>query len=192
MKDELIAIIQERLKGAVNPKRYIHTMGVVKASVYLADKYGVNQYDATIAALLHDFAKGYTRQQLMDCVAKHQLSVDSIMLETHELLHGKVAAIIAKQEFGIDDENILNAIENHTTGREKMSTLEKIIYLSDFIEEGRNYPGVEELRKIADIDLDKAVLQALDNTIVYVVSINKPLHPNTLHARNEMLLKKQR
>ncbi|SNS34787.1 putative HD superfamily hydrolase of NAD metabolism [Anaerovirgula multivorans] len=189
MENQLITKIEERLKVTINPKRYRHTLGVVKASIYLAEKYHEDTMNAKIAALLHDFAKDYTRQQLMECVRTYGVVTDNIIMEAHELLHGKVAASIAKIEFNINNENILNAIENHTTGREGMSKLEKIIYLADFIEEGRNYPGVNELRKIAAEDLDKAVLQALNNTIIYVLSIEKLLHPNTLYARNELLLK---
>ncbi|AKL95112.1 metal dependent phosphohydrolase [Clostridium aceticum] len=189
MSHQLISTIKRALKDTINPKRYVHTMGVVKASINLAKQYGEDPLCATIAALLHDYAKDYTRDELLHYIEEHHLTMDPIMFEAHELLHGKVAASIAKNKFDIEDKDILKAIENHTTGGENMSKLEKIIYLADFIEEGRNYPGVDQLRKIAEEDLDKAVLQALNNTIVYVLSIEKLLHPNTLFARNEMLKK---
>lgn len=189
MREQLMLDIENKLKETINPKRFKHTLGVVKASTYLAKKYKENVTDAKIAALLHDYAKDFTREQLIEYITAYGIVADNILMEAHELLHGKVAASIAKNEFKIEDVNILNAIENHTTGRAGMSKLEKIVYLADFIEEGRNYPGVEELRKIADEDLDKAVLQALHNTIIYVLTIEKLLHPNTLYARNEMLLK---
>ncbi|SDK57464.1 bis(5'-nucleosyl)-tetraphosphatase (symmetrical) YqeK [Natronincola ferrireducens] len=189
MDNNIITKIKDSLQNTINPKRYLHTMGVVDASIILAQKYDGDIFHATVAALLHDYAKDFSRQQLMDYINTHNLSVDPIMLEAYQLLHGKVAASIAEKKFHIDNIDILNAIKHHTTGRKNMSKLEKIIYLADFIEKGRNYPGVEELRKIAEEDLDKAVLRALNNTIVYVLSIEKLLHPNTLHARNEMLLK---
>lgn len=189
MDNKLIQEIEYALKEVINHKRYRHTMGVVKASIYLAQKYGADVNNANIAALLHDYAKDYTREDLLHYIKKHGIVVDNIMMEAHELLHGKVAASIARNKFNITNEDIINAIENHTTGRENMSKLEKIIYLADFVEEGRNYPGVKELRKISDIDLDLALLQAFDNTIVYVLNIKKLLHPNTLSARNQILLK---
>lgn len=189
MTKQLILIIEEKLKGIINPKRYRHTLGVVKASMYLAEKYDEDILFAQIAALLHDYAKDFTQQQLNHYIQQHDIAIDHIMLKTPELLHGKVAASIAKIEFNIENQDILNAIEYHTTGREGMSKLEKIIYLADFIEENRAYPGVEELRQMADQDLDSAVLKALENTIRYVLSIEKLLHPNTLLARNEILLK---
>lgn len=191
MECELIKKIVCELKKKTTPKRYNHTIGVVDAAVYLAQKYGESTYDAKIAALLHDFAKDFTREQLMDYIRKNDLKVDEIMLRTHELLHGKVASHIAENDFGIKNKNILNAIENHTTGRKNMSKLEKIIYLADFIELGRNYPGVDTLRQIAEEDLDKAILKAFNNTIVYVISLDELLHPNTLYARNEILEKLQ-
>ncbi len=187
MNRQLIEAIESRLREVINPKRYRHTMGVVDAAVYLANKYGGNAADAHLAALLHDFAKDFSEAQLKAYVDKNQLEVDEILMEAHELLHGKVGAHIAKKEFHIENEAILKAIENHTTGSTNMSTLEKIIYLADFIEVGRDYPGVDDLRQLAEESLDKAVLKAFNNTIVYVISIEKPLHPNTIYARNEIL-----
>lgn len=188
MDNRLIKTIEDALKEVISPKRYQHTMGVVEASIYLAKKCNVDINHAKVAALLHDFAKDFTRDELLDYARQHEIFIDDIMMEAHELLHGKIAASIAKNKFQVFNEDILNAVENHTTGRRNMSKLEKIIYLADFIEEGRSYPGVEKLRKIANIDLDLAVLQAFDNTIVYVLSIKKLLHPNTLNARNQILL----
>lgn len=187
MDQHLIAQIENRLKEVMSEKRYNHTLGVVDAAIYLAKKYGESQWDAQIAALLHDFAKDFSEKMLKDYVLKHHLQADEILMDTYQLLHGKVAADIAKKEFKITNQNILNAIESHTTGCTNMSLLEKIIYLADFIEVGRDYPGVDELRLLAEENLDKALLRAFNNTITYVISIEKPLHPNTIYARNEIL-----
>ncbi len=184
---KLVEVIKEKLKHVISAKRYIHTLGVVDAACYLAEKYGEDPLDAQIAALLHDYAKDFSEEQLKEYIDKKKVVADDILREAHQLLHGKVAAYIAQQEFYISDPNILNAIENHTTGRANMSQLEKIVYLADFIEVGRNYPGVDELRLLAEEDLDKALLQALNNTIIYVLSIEKLLHPNTIYARNDLL-----
>ncbi|MCC5911569.1 MAG: bis(5'-nucleosyl)-tetraphosphatase (symmetrical) YqeK [Clostridiaceae bacterium] len=188
MSEQLIKDIKRGLLQNIDEKRYTHTMGVVESAIYLAKRYNEDYLNAEIAALMHDFAKGFNRQELMDYINKYNIKPDTIMTNAHELLHGEVAAIIGEKRFNINNTDILNAIKYHTTGRMNMSKLEKIIYLSDFIEKGRNYPGVDKLRKIADDDLDKGVLQSLDNTIIYVISIEKPLHPNTLAARNQMLL----
>lgn len=187
MDKKLIEAIERKLKEVINPKRYDHTMGVVDAAIYLADKYGANPEEARIAALLHDYAKDFSEAELKEYIKVNQLKVDEVLMEAHELLHGKVGAHIAKAAFGIQNESIIKAIENHTTGNVNMGILEKIIYLADFIEVGRDYPGVDDLRQLAEESLDRAVLRAFDNTIVYVIRIGKPLHPNTIHARNEIL-----
>lgn len=186
---DIIAEVMDNIKSHMSERRYIHTLGVVDAAVYLAEKYGENIQDATLAALLHDYAKDYSEAELKKYISENGISVDDILLEAYQLLHGKIAAHIAKNQYNITNQNILNAIENHTTGCKNMSTLEKIIYLADFIEVGRSYPGVDDLRLVAEEDLDKAVLKALNNTIIYVLSIEKLLHPNTIYARNEILVK---
>lgn len=163
-------------------------MGVADAAVYLAKKYDADEEAAYIAALLHDYVKDFSKEQTKAYMSQNNLVIDEIMSNVHQLLHGRIAAHIAKEQFNISNKDILNAIEYHTTGRKKMSKLEKIIYLADFIEPGRNYAGVEELRIAAEQDLDKAVLLALNNTIKYVISMGKLLHTNTIEARNTLLL----
>ena len=191
MKSDLIEKIHYRLKQDMSPQRYEHTQGVVDAAIYLASKYDVDREAAHIAALLHDYAKDFSKEQMKGYISRNGLTVDDIMLNVHQLLHGKIAAHIAKEQFNIHNEDVLNAIEYHTTGRKRMSKLEKIIYLADFIEPGRNYAGVEELRKVAEQNLNGAVLLALNNTIKYVISMEKLLHTNTIEARNALLLEVQ-
>ncbi|KAB3537407.1 HD domain-containing protein [Alkaliphilus pronyensis] len=185
---DLYKAIDHKLKQVISKKRYKHTLGVVDVAVYLANKYGENCNKAAIAALLHDYAKDFSEAKLRKHIKKNKIPVDDVLNCAYQLLHGKVAASIAKKRFGVTDIDILNAVEYHTTGRRGMTRLEKIIYLADFIEVGRSYPGVDELRVIAEEDLDKAVLKALNNTIIYVLDINQILHPNTIDARNQILI----
>lgn len=189
MSEQLIKQIKLDLEKVVSTKRYVHTMGVVESSRDLAIRYGEDVEKATIAALMHDYAKDFKKERLMEFINEANIELDEVFIKAKELLHGKVAALIAKGKYNIVDEDILNAIEFHTTGRENMSKLEKIIYLADFIEPGRDYKVVEGLRVLAREDLDRAVLKTLDNTIKYVIDIEKPLHPNTFFARNELLVK---
>ncbi|QUH26758.1 bis(5'-nucleosyl)-tetraphosphatase (symmetrical) YqeK [Serpentinicella alkaliphila] len=189
MSEQLIKQIKMDLENVVSTKRYIHTMGVVESSKELAIRYDEDVEKATIAALMHDYAKDFKKERLMEFINQANIELDEVFIKAKELLHGKVAALIAKRKYNIEDEDILNAIEFHTTGRENMSKLEKIIYLADFIEPGRDYKVVEGLRVLAKEDLDRAVLKTLDNTIKYVIDIEKPLHPNTFFARNELLVK---
>jgi predicted HD superfamily hydrolase involved in NAD metabolism len=104
-----------------------------------------------------------------------------------ELWHAPVGAEVARERFGITDEEILNAIRYHTSGRPGMSKLEKIIFLADYIEPGRRFPGVDEVRETARRDLERAVLMAMDNTIRFLLERGQKVYPLTLLARNHML-----
>lgn len=188
LREDVIREIHQQLKNKVSERRYHHILGVIDAAVYLARKYDENEESAHIAALFHDYAKNYSKEELMQYMHQYDLETDEIMQNTYQLLHGKVGAHIAKISYNIEDEDILNAIEYHTTGRKGMSKLEKIIYLADFIELGRDYPGVEDLRLVSEEGLDKAMIQALNNTIGYVLSMGSLLHTNTIEARNDIII----
>ena len=113
------------------------------------------------------------------------------MRRERAIIHGPVGAILAKRDYGISDEEILNAIRIHTTGDVNMSLLEKIIFLSDLIEPGRAFPGVDELRVKAFKDLDEAMVHAFDMTIMHVLNKGSLLHPKTVSARNYILMEKE-
>lgn len=186
---QTVKYIENNIEPYMKKKRFQHTLGVMEAAVALAESNGADIHKTAVAALLHDFAKDFSREELMSFTEQYRIELDPVLKQAHQLIHGKVAARIAAQQFGIKDDEVLMAIEYHTTGRKGMGLIEKIIYLSDFIEDGREYPGVEALRKLASQDLDRAVLQALTNTMIYVLRTGKLLHHNTLEARNEMLMK---
>ncbi len=185
--DKLVEKIKEALRKRQPPGRYQHTLGVAKAACSLANNYGISEEKAQIAGLLHDYAKDMGEDELKNYIYDHNLKVDQNLFETYQLLHGVVGAHLAKIEFGIKDPEILHAIRYHTTGRTNMDPLEKIIYLSDFIEENRDYPGVEALRKLAYKDLNEGLLQGFNNTIKFLLATDKVLHCETVKARNEIL-----
>jgi len=180
--------IRKEVKKKTTTVRYQHIQGVVQSAVWLAKKYGADENSAEIAALLHDYAKNDSRQTLNRFIQENNIQLDPVLQHAHQLVHGKVAAIMAEKEFGITDQEILLAIESHTTGRPGMGKLEQIIYLADFIEPGRDYAAVHHLRKLAEEDLEKAVFTALNNTMIYVLRTKKLLHPSTLECRNQMLM----
>jgi predicted HD superfamily hydrolase involved in NAD metabolism len=184
--------IEAQLKKELSAKRYCHTIGVVESALSLAKRYRCNLDQASTAALLHDCAKNFSSKELIDYADKNKIKTDRITLIEPQLLHGPVGAIVAKTTYNIEEKEILNAIRYHTTGRKNMSKLEKIIYLADFIEPGRVYPGVDELRKLAFVDLDRAVIKALTNTICYVASLNGLIHERTIKARNDLLIKEMK
>ena len=143
--DELDDIVREKLK----PSRYEHTKNVQELALEMASKYGVDVEKASIAALFHDYCK------------------DS-KLENNNLLHGGMASDIFENEFGMKDDDILNSIRYHTTGRAGMSPLELVVFLADTLEPGRTYSNVDELRELAFDNLYKGALEVLYELKIYL------------------------
>ncbi|MEG0772364.1 bis(5'-nucleosyl)-tetraphosphatase (symmetrical) YqeK [Clostridium sp.] len=181
--------IKKYIKEQLNEPRFIHSIGVMETSEKLAIFYGADPYKARIAGLCHDCAKNLTRGELIHMAEEKEGKLPEIYLHAPQLLHGLVGSYISKNIFEIYDEDILNSIRYHTTGRKDMSLLEKIIYISDYIEPSRNFRGVNELRKLTYIDLDKVLLKSFDDTINYTVSRGSLLHIDTIEARNYLLYK---
>lgn len=150
----------------------------------LAEEYNCDIEKVKIASLLHDCAKFPDKLYLLKLANNFDIILDDVMRYNHELIHGPLGAKIAEKEYGIKDLEILDAIRFHTTGRENMTLLDKIIYVSDYIEPGRNFSGVEKVRDLAFKDLDKSILLAMNNTINFLVNQNSLIHLNTIKARN--------
>jgi predicted HD superfamily hydrolase involved in NAD metabolism len=179
--DELTDKIAEYMEQNLSEKRKVHTYGVRYTAVKLANQYGCDANKAEVAALLHDMYKGLPLD-VINYYVKH-LGLDKKYLNSPNLAHSKVAAQMIQREFGIQDQDIINAISFHTTGRAGMSLLEKIIYLADAIEPNRNYPELQSIRKLAEEDLDKACLASLNNTIEFVKSRGEFLDNETMEAK---------
>jgi predicted HD superfamily hydrolase involved in NAD metabolism len=186
-EDEIIKYLEKNL----NNHRYIHSLNVSKTAVKLAELYGADINKAKVAGLIHDCAKKLSDEELLDIFKCNNIRVDTISMNSPQLLHGWAAAIIAKQTMGIDDYEILSAVKYHTTGKKDMSLLEKIIYIADYIEPGRDFPGVDELRKITFENLDEGLLKAFDSTIKYVIERNQLIHLDTIEGRNFLLINKK-
>ncbi|MBS4199741.1 bis(5'-nucleosyl)-tetraphosphatase (symmetrical) YqeK [Bacillus sp. FJAT-49732] len=181
-REKAIEIVGKKIKGP----RFQHTLGVVDTAIKLAEKYGANREQAEIAAIFHDYAKLLPISELKNILKEGQED-DSLLLYHPELWHGPAAAYILKKEFSIEDEEILNSIRFHTTGRSNMSLLEKVIYLADYIEPGRSFPGVNETRELAEKDLDQAVFKAISNTISFLVEKKAAIYPDTFEAYNSFV-----
>lgn len=177
----------EELEKNLSKKRFEHSLGVMETAVKLADYYKANISDAETAGLLHDCARDIRGNLLFQTCKKYNINFDYITRAQPELLHGILGVYIAKDKYEVTSNSILDPIRWHTTGREKMTILDKIIYLSDFIEPGRSFEGLEEVRKMAYTDLDKAMLMALDRTIKYVMMREVYIHPDTIKARNGII-----
>ena len=162
--------IRESMKLLLKESRYLHSIGVEDVSCDLALIHGYDMEKAKIAGILHDCAKNMTDLELLEECEKHQLPVNDIEKTCPFLLHAKVGSLHAQIKYGIQDEEILNAITYHTTGRPAMTMLEKIIFTADYIEPYRRpLPRIDEIRRTAYSDLDKAVLMILENTLEYLV-----------------------
>ena len=184
-----IDLIKIRLKEMLGQERLEHSVNTSKIARKLAIKYNYDANRAEVAGLLHDCAKDLNYKTLEKMVLEYNIELDEIISKIPKLLHPLVGAVIAKKEFNIQDPVILKAIKAHSTGAARMSLLDKIIYLSDKIEPLRNMNGVEEIRKMAEIDLDRAVLMALDMGLLYLISKDLLIHPVSIEARNNILSK---
>lgn len=183
MEERLLSELKKNLK----PKRFKHSIQVAIAASDLAKCYEVEQDKAHFAGLFHDYAKGFSKEDTLKFANKYDIYLDEYEMNSTQLSHGKIAAFICRKMYEVYDEDIINSIEYHTTGRNNMSTLEKIICLADYIEKGRDFDGVGEIRVLAYKDLDRALYRALNGTLAHLVSENVSIHPDTLMARNYLL-----
>ncbi len=161
-------------------KRFEHTLGVEYTAAALAMRYDCDVRKAQIAGLLHDCAKCLTDEKRLSICRKHKIPITTVEKKNPFLLHAKVGAYLARNKYGIKNQDILNAICNHTTGRQNMSTLEKIVFIADYIEPGRTHaPNLAEIRKLAFVDLDKAFLRILKDTLDYLNDTGGDIDPMT-------------
>jgi predicted HD superfamily hydrolase involved in NAD metabolism len=183
-REKALNIVKEQL----TEHRYQHTLGVMETAIKLAEKYGADEKKAELAAIFHDYAKFRPKEEMKQIIIQQEM--DPKLLQFHsELWHAPVGAYLAKTEAGIEDEEVLDAIRYHTSGRPNMTMLEKVIYLADYIEPGRHFPGVDEVREMAERSLDEAMIQALKNTIVFLLKKSQPVFPDTLDTYNHLVNK---
>ena len=180
--------IIEKLNTMLKPKRLEHSINVAKCAIKLSEIYGYDKEKAYLAGLVHDCAKYFTKEQIDSYVEKYNIELDPLEVDNIALSHSIIGSFAIQDVFNIQDMDIINAVRYHTTGRENMSTLEKIIFMADMIEEGRNFPGVDELRKLSfNGQLDKALITSLNNTIKFVIDNDQLIHPRSVKARNYLM-----
>lgn len=185
----LVEEIKKYLKLNLKESRYNHVIGVCETSIKLSKLNGVSTEKAEIAALAHDVAKNLDKDHMMKIINENNIKLSYVEKENTNLWHSIIAPILAKEKFGITDKEILEAIRWHTTGKEDMSPLVKIIYIADMIEPGRSFPGVEEIRKETFDNLDKGVYLGLTHSIQYLLEKDLLIDENTIKARNCFLFK---
>ena len=167
---------KELVRGRLSDKRYEHTLNVRKMAVKLAKRYGVDEDKAALAALLHDSAKEISKDEMRAIMRAHPELAEGGEERPTPVWHGICAAILARTEWGVEDEAVLSAIACHTAGKPGMSKLDKIVYLADMTSAERDWPGVNKLRRLA----------ALRQTNDFVLSQGKPLDPMSKAAYDEI------
>ena len=164
-------------------KRIPHVLGTEQEAIRLAERYGADVEKARVAALLHDSTKKLDLSAQLALCQHYGIQLDEMEQWALKLLHSKTGAAIARDVFGVDDE-IYNAIWYHTTGHAAMTLLEKIIYIADYIEPSRDFPGVDKLRRVCYESLDAGVLLGLEMTVEEMTAMGNPVHHATLEARD--------
>lgn len=173
----------------LSEKRYKHSIKTMEKAQDLAKLYNVNVDKASVAGLFHDLGKEYPKSEGLELFKENNINIEKKHIDTYYLYHGLTGRLLAKRDFYIEDEEILDAIENHVMLVEAPSKLEMITYLADMIEETRLYPGVEEIRRLSSMDLEKAVLESLNLSLKNLINENKWIEAQTVKSRNYLLNK---
>lgn len=185
----MLVELEARVRSLMSRRRWEHTRGVVAAALQLASLHHpfLDPDRVKVAALLHDCAKDLPLGVQLKKAGEFGIVVTSSDLLCPQVLHGPVGAAMARYEFNIRDREITRAIAFHTTAGPRMSPLEKIIFVADYIEPARSFPGVEKLRALAKEDLGEAVVACMEQTLVYLIKRRVCIHPRMILARNHLL-----
>lgn len=173
-------LIKERLSDY----RFYHSVCVAESAVQLAKRFGADEEKARVAGILHDVMKEETKENQLAVIQKAGMKMTELEKKNKKVYHQMSGAAYVKEELGITDDEIINAIRYHTTGRRSMSLLEKIIYLADFISADRDYEDVDVMRCKVEEGMEEGMLYAFRYTIVDLVNQCKEIHPDTLDAYN--------
>ena len=177
--------VRKKLESVLKPSRYVHTLGVAETARRLAQRYGVDPAKAELAGLLHDCAKCLPAKQLRKMVEENIPDADASELETVSVLHAPAGVVLAAEEYGVKDREILSAIRRHTLGNRQMSALDALIYTADFIEPNREmFDGLEEARQLAETDLYAAMCKCAELTNVHVKKMGHEPHQRSLDLLN--------
>lgn len=185
MRDRVLAWLEEN----VPPARIQHILGVEQMSLDLARHYQLDPPKAALAGLLHDLAKYFRPKKLLQMATAEGIEIDQVLGANPHLLHADVSAIVARDEFGMTDVEILDAIRNHTLGRPNMSELSCVVFLSDSLEPGRgDKRELNDLRKVSRENLYKAVWLTSDYSLKHLLEKRRLIHPRTIATRNWAML----
>lgn len=179
MNDKILEL-QRKMKKKLDAYRYEHTLGVMYTSAALAMRHEVNLDDALVAGLLHDCAKCYSDDKKFELCDKYHISLTDIEKKNTALIHAKLGAVLAKEKYGVESDDVCRAIETHTTGSPEMSPLQQIVFIADYIEPHRDRAGrLDKIRYAAFEDLDLACRMILSDTLTYLSDSPKTIDPMT-------------
>jgi predicted HD superfamily hydrolase involved in NAD metabolism len=181
-KDKAIEAVKQQLTR----ERFEHTLRVAETGIHLAKLYNASTEKTELAAIFHDYAKYRAPEEMASWIKREKTLPKDLLNYHHELWHGPVGAVLVERECGIKDKDVLSAIRYHTTGRAMMSKLEMVIFLADYIEPKRSFPGVEEVREIAETDLVHATWMAARNTCIFLMQKKATVYPDTFYAYNDL------
>lgn len=179
-----------KLKATQHERRFNHTLGVVSEAERLAPKFGVDVEKAKLTALLHDCAKNLdkaTGEDFFVLCQRYGVKLDECAKNESALVHAFLGAAVAYKEYGIEDNEILEAIYYHTTARANMTPLEKLIYIADMTEPGRTIEQAKEIRRLVEDDIDEALIYAIGCSIKHVIKKGTLIHPDSVHALNYLI-----
>lgn len=176
--------IKKYLRQTLSEKRYRHSLYTAETASELAKVFGEDPLRAYVSGLVHDCTRETELEEQRTMLKTLDIQVDSVTYDISELLHAYSAEYILRNKFEIQDEIIIFAVRFHTTGKENMNLLEKLIFLSDVIEPSRNFPGVEDIRQLSRQSIDMALIAAFDSSIRFLMGKKALIHPNTVYARN--------
>ena len=173
--------LQEVVVSLLKPNRVAHVLGCRETAVELARLYGADETDAARAALLHDITKALGGQLQLTMCRSYGTILDKFSQKNPKTLHALTGSLVAERIFG-ENEAVVDAIRCHTTGKADMNLLEKIIYVADYVEPNRDFPGVEELRNLAYTDITKALKLGLQNTLNLLHRQGSDISPESMEA----------
>ena len=180
--------IKRVLKSKLTHSRFIHTLSVQELAIKLAKVYKIDKSKASLAGLLHDCTKWMSSEELTLAAEHYEIELDEIERQQIPILHSIIGAYWAEENFQVNDEEILRAIRLHTTGHECMSLLDQIIYVADYAEPTREYPGAKQIYELAFEDIDRATLETANRKILYLIKKEALIHPRTIKMRNAMIM----
>jgi len=177
--DAVLEDAESYARGRLSDKRYAHTLRVAETAERLAKLHGLDSERARLAGLLHDTAREVGKEELLRVAEEDGLPVGDFERERPILLHGPVAAELAREDLGVEDGEILDAVRVHTTGEPGMGPLALALFVADKIEPGREQSGVEDLRELAPVSLHRAARAALEDSVSYNERRDRPAHPKS-------------